>query len=119
MSETNPQWADDLVADSDAALRRLCAAVQARTPDLDSPSIIAGSGEPSLAGPSVEQRASILDALGALRIAVVGAADLANAQTRAIVDTFSDDSDGWVPDSGALFRRGQQTLRRVSGDLPE
>lgn len=119
MSETNPQWADDLIADSDAALRRLCAAVRSRAPELQPPSIIAGSDQ-HLAGPAGGASASILDALGALRIMVVGAADLANARTRAIVDTFSrDDSDRWVPDPGVLFRRGEQTLRRVSGELPE
>lgn len=119
MSETNSQWADDLVADSDAALRRLCAAVRSDAPELPSSSVIAESGR-HLAGPSGGTSASILDALSALRTMVVGAADLANARTRAIVDTFSrDDSDGWTPDPGVLFRRGEQALRRVSAEFPE
>ncbi len=118
MSEPDAQWADDLVADSDAALQRLCAAVARRDPDVDSAGIVEDSGARFFAAPAAGPGASLLEAISALRIAVVGAADLANARTRAIVATLPDgDSDDREPDPGALIRRGEETLRRLLGDL--
>ncbi|MDG4665692.1 hypothetical protein [Mycobacterium sp. 236(2023)] len=121
MRETNPgppDDMDDLMADSDAALQRLCAAVQRRSPEVDPSNDIQEDGARFFIAPASAPGASILDAISALRVAVVGAADLANARTRVIVETMTDDgADDSIPDPGALFRRGEQTLRRVLGDV--
>ena len=121
MGDANPGPPDDmdgLMADSDAALQRLCAAVRLRSPDTDSSKEIQEGGARFFIAPPSAPGATILDAVSALRVAVVGAADLANARTRAIVETMTDDgADDWTPDPGALFRRGEQTRRRVLGDL--
>ncbi|MBB2990838.1 hypothetical protein FHR72_002311 [Mycolicibacterium iranicum] len=120
MSEAESDWTAALVADSEAALRRLCVAVEDGAEQMSSTQRTAGGLQP-LGEPADEPEAGanvgILQAITALRTAVVGAADLATERTRRIVETLPGDSASFrQSDAGVLLSRGQSTLRRLLGD---
>ncbi|PRC44819.1 hypothetical protein C6A85_98300 [Mycobacterium sp. ITM-2017-0098] len=115
-AEDAPPWASDLVADSDAALQRLCAVIEQGAAD-PLPPLPRGTRPLSVpeSEAAAETNAGIAEALKALSNAVVGASDLANARLRDILATVSDGTEsrrGEAPGLGALIRRGQEVLQR-------